>query len=505
MPQALLVNLPQYDIIAPPAALAILAAVCNENNYDYEFFDFNIHLHQQLTEDELRLLSDWLVGITTNYDDIDSALKTKLADLWCKSLHKEYLDQFDVVAVSVFTVWSLRIAQLVLPELRKMFGGTIVLGGNGCSSKFVDSPEMFADWVTNNRLANFIVRGDGEPTFDAILKGQQDIPGVNGYVQKYDWDIDTYPNPDYSKFDLSLYNSKKVYITGSRGCVRNCTFCDIGVSWPKFRYRKASKLVDEIKKHYYDLGVTSFDFTDSLINGSISNFYEFNVKLAEEKAKNSDLKDVSYIGQFICRPRTDMPRAHYEAMYYAGAQQLTVGIESFSEAVRMHMRKKFSNADIDYHIEQCSYWGIKNVWLMICGYPTETIKDHQDNLDSIHKYRRYAEQGIIELIRWGTTMHLFDDTPIVSPEMIQGLDIQMYGQHDSGFANVYNWISGKNPELDLKERLRRRVEIHEHCVRYGYQQPRVRQELLAIKNLAEQSNSKTSKTKPVIMLKKELA
>jgi hypothetical protein len=364
---------------------------------------------------------------------------------------------------------------------------------------------MFADWVSDNHLADFIVRGDGEPTFDAILKGQTEIPGVNGTIQKYDWNIDTYPIPDYSKFDLSLYNSKKVYITGSRGCVRNCTFCDIAVSWPKFRYRKASSIVDEIKKHYYDIGVESFDFTDSLINGSISNFYEFNIALAEEKAKNSDLKNINYIGQFICRPQSQMSASHYEAIYYAGCKQLTVGIESFSENVRTHMRKKFSDADIDYHIAQSSYWGIQNVWLMICGYPTETIQDHQANLDALKKYQPYAEQGIIELIRWGTTMHLFDDTPIVSESMIHELDIQLYGDHDPGFNSVYNWISGKNPQLDLTERLRRRVEIHEQCVRYGYPQPRVRQELSAIKNLAKLSKSMTFAPRPVIMLKKDVA
>lgn len=505
MKTALLINLPQYDIIAPPGALAILAAVCNQNNYDYKFFDYNIKLHQQLTEHELVSLSDWLVGIQPNYHGLDSKLKHKLVDIWQQTITEQYLQQFDVVAVSVFTVWSLRIAQLILPELRKITTAKIVLGGNGCSSKFLDTKQPFDQWVKQNNLADFVVHGDGEPTFAAILKGQTDIPGVNDNTQKYDWDINTYPIPDYSRFNLADYNSKKVYVTGSRGCVRNCTFCDIAVSWPKFRYRRAHSLVEEIGKHYYDLGIESFDFTDSLINGSISNFYEFNLALAEEKAKNSDLKNINYIGQFICRPQTQMPRTHYEAMHYAGCKQLTVGIESFSESVRTHMRKKFSNDDIDYHIHQSSYWNIKNVWLMICGYPTETLDDHEQNLLGLQRYQKYAQQGIIELIRWGTTMHLFDDTPIVSDAMVQELGLEVYPGKDVGLSSVYNWISSSNPDLTLTERIRRRVEIHEHCVAYGYPQPRVRQELMAIKNLAEQAKSLTDVSKSVIMLKKVAA
>jgi len=501
MKKTLLVNLPQYDTIAPPGALAILAAVCTQHNYDYEFFDYNIKLHHTLSESQLLLLSDWLVGIIPDYNNLDPELKQQLIDLWTTSLTKDFLKNFDIIAVSVFSVWSLRIAQLILPILRQSTDALIVLGGNGCSSNFLDSKLPFSHWVLDNKLADFVVQGDGEPTFSSILKGQQDIPGVNHTPQKFDWDINTYPIPDYSKFDLSLYNSKKVYITGSRGCVRNCTFCDIAVTWPKFRYRKAQSLVEEIKKHYYDLGVESFDFTDSLINGSITNFYEFNVLLAEEKAKNTDLKNINYIGQFICRPQSQMPAHHYEAMHYAGCNQLTIGIESFSEKVRMHMRKKFSNADIDYHIEQSSRWGIRNVWLMICGYPTETIDDHHENLSALEKYHRYAQQGTIQLIRWGTTMHLFDDTPIVSDSMIQELGIRVYSGPAAGLSSVYNWISEKNPELTLTERIRRRVEIHEQCVKYGYAQPRVRQELMAIKNLAKQSKLSTKVTSPVIFLK----
>ena len=486
MSRVLLVNLPMYDTLAPPGALAVLAAICEQNQRDYEFLDFNIFLHRTLNEKEFAELSDWLVGITVDYNGISEELRQKVFDLWCEQINKIDPDSFEFIGISIFSMWSLRMAQLILPWLRKRTLSKIVLGGNGCNSKFFDTKIGFSSWVVENQLADFVVIGDGEPTFDAILKGETCVPGVNQVPQKNDWDIDQFPIPNYKNFDLSLYSAKKVYVTGSRGCVRNCTFCDIGATWPKFRFRKADKLVEEIKQHYYDLGVTEFDFTDSLINGSISNFYQFNCLLAEEKVKNSDLKNVSYIGQFICRPQSQMSASHYEAMYYAGCKQVTIGIESFSENIRYHMRKKFTNLDIDYHTEQCSRWNIKNVWLMICGYPTETLQDHVENLNSLEKYSLYAKQGIIELIRWGTTMHLIDDTPITSAEMLKDLDIVLDAQGSLGFTSTYNWVSSKNPSLDLAERIRRRVEIHEHCVKNGYPQPRVRQELSSLLTLAKQ-------------------
>lgn len=506
MKYALLVNLPQYDTIAPPAALGILAAVCAENKWEYEIFDYNIKLYHALSENEQVALSDWLTGITTDYHALNDSLKEKLINCWQETLTHEYLKKFDIVAISVFSIWSLRIAQLLLPILRKSTHAQIVLGGNGCVSNFIDTKDSFKKWVLDNKLADFIVSGDGEPTFSAILQDKTvNIPGINNCEQKYDWDINAYPIPDYSKFDLSLYSNRKIYITGSRGCVRNCTFCDIGKTWPKFRYRNAHSIVDEIKKHYYELGIENFDFTDSLINGSISNFYKFNTLLAEEKAKNSDLKNISYIGQFICRPQNQMPSSHYEAMHYAGCSQLTVGIESFSERVRMHMKKKFSNADIDYHIHQSSYWGIRNVWLMICGYPTETSEDHQDNLTGIQRYKQYAKQGIIELIVWGSTMHMLEGTPMVEDKMRRELGINMH-QTDNDMYSIWDWTSDINPDLTLAERIRRRVEVHEYSVACGYPQPRVRMQLSQLRNLAmagAKANFLKKRPTPVIMIKKE--
>ena len=57
--------------------------------------------------------------------------------------------------------------------------------------------------------------------------------------------------PDYSdikweQYPDLYYNSKSIYITGSRGCVKNCTFCDIHTIWPKYKYRSSVSIFKEI-------------------------------------------------------------------------------------------------------------------------------------------------------------------------------------------------------------------------------------------------------------------
>ena len=182
-----------------------------------------------------------------------------------------------------------------------------------------------------------------------------------------------------------------------------------------------------------------------------------------------------------------MPESHYEAMYHAGWNQLTLGIESFSNSVRDPMTKKFADKDIEYHLEQCKYWDIPNVFLMITGYPTETIQDHKKNLNDIEKYKDYAKLGIIEMIRWGTTMHLIPDTPITSKESVEELGLKGRNHNHINFdpESQYYWYSEKNKDLTLRERIRRRLELHEKSVECGYPQPRVRGELQTLLEMAK--------------------
>ena len=84
------------------------------------------------------------------------------------------------------------------------------------------------------------------------------------------------------------------------------------------------------------------------------------------------------------------------------------------------------------------------------------------------------------MIRWGITMHLYEHTPIMSMVTDLGIDLNDTIKFDS----LYSWSCNNNT---LRERIKRRLEIHELCVKLGYPMPRVREELLVLKTLAEKS------------------
>jgi len=50
---------------------------------------------------------------------------------------------------------------------------------------------------------------------------------------------------------------------------------------------------------------------------------------------------------------------------------------------------------------------------------------------------------------------------------------------------IYDWVSEHNPTLTLKERIRRRIEVHQVSYDLGYKMPNTRSELTSLLALAE--------------------
>ena len=108
--------------------------------------------------------------------------------------------------------------------------------------------------------------------------------------------------------------------------------------------------------------------------------------------------------------------------------------------------------------------------------------------------------GVIFMLRWGYTMHLFKNTPITDAYMTDELQLNL--DQSVEFNNAWGWTIGSNPTNTTQERLRRRLELHELSVKLGYPMPRVREELLILKSIAEQFQTEQSQqpTKKILEL-----
>lgn len=463
--KVLIVSVPKQDVIRPPGILSILAGCCEQSDCDYEILDLNLLMFKTLERtDALEIDSDFYVNRfrSKKHQDLYLSICAHLQD-------KIEKYQPNLIAISVFTECSILATHSLLEYLanfnsRKNY--EIVLGGHGVDGCFepICNNLKFGHYCLKNNLVENVIFGEGELAFIELLKGNKDFPGINNNIKEQILDLDSLPLPSYKKIKPLKYfysNQPELLVTGSRGCVRSCSFCSVGSKWEKYVYKSGRKIAEEIYTIWKQTGVKKYDFSDSLINGSIKSFREFNQRLIELKQENSKF-DIKYKGQFICRPRNQLKEKDYYEMSIAGAETLVVGVEHFSNKIRDHMRKKFDDDAIDFHFEMCGKYQIKNVLLLLSGYVTETLEDHQTNLKGLVKYQKYALARIIYAINVNVNgLEILPQTPL--SDMIEELDIQYLGEESR-----VDWISMNNPTLDRKERLRRSAEIIYSAGKLGY-------------------------------------
>lgn len=288
----------------------------------------------------------------------------------------------------------------------------------------------FSDEMLQTNLTDYVVNGEGDLSLPALLRGQDyNFPQMN--------DISNLPIPDYSDINFDEYSKPTLIVTGSRGCVRQCTFCDVHVNWKKYRFRPGKEVADEMIHQYKTYGIKKFHFSDSLVNGSLKEFRVFCKELADANLP------IEWRGQFIFR--SGMREEDWDNLAASGCKGLWIGIESGSDTVRWHMKKKFTNKDMYESVEALGKRKIDMLYLLIVGYPTETEEDFSDTLELLKRSEPYKYN--VE-VRCNIAM-LMPDTEIFENKDLWHGDVQLWK----------SWT--KDGELTYRKRYERWKQVHD--------------------------------------------
>jgi anaerobic magnesium-protoporphyrin IX monomethyl ester cyclase len=395
----------------PTASLAFLAGVCEHVNADYECASINAEMLRILNRQQFQSLYDsiklgtedrWIPDIRSAMEDL--ILRIKVFDP-------------DLLLISFFSFMQVNLGRHFLQQLRKhMPTLEILAGGPGINNS--------GKALCTEGLIDYYVLGEGDEVLPEFLQGNRELLGVNSAKSKFEnWvpqvnDLDNkYITPSYKKIDFSVYKNIEakqhgvVSISTSRGCVRACTFCDVSTIWPKFRFRSGAKIAQEVVQHWQDTGIPNFYISDSLINGSLKSFREFNQAMIELKKQHSGLKEFSYNGMFIVRDRKSHTEEFFKQMADAGCESIAIGVETGSDSLRARMAKKFTNEDLDWHMAMCQKYKIRNVLLMFVAHPEETAEDYQQTLDLLDRYQKYLIGDTIIGINFSGAYTLYPSTP----------------------------------------------------------------------------------------------
>ncbi len=427
-----LVSPPSHDFRFPAPGIAYLKGVLNQEGYESKAFDLNNAFIKKFGEGSI----GW-----TNAS-IGGECKPEYKEFFLDYCNK--LIGYDWIGVSLFSFNSQTATELLLSCIKELgIKSKIVIGGAGIlrgpnnakNKQNGDGQSTFwAQGMIDEGLSDYYIVGEGDKALPALLKGK-------AYRFSQMNDLSGLPYPDYSDFDLADYDQTLedgtvdkalVTITSSRGCVRKCTFCSIGNIWGKYKFRPGEEVAAEMAHQYEKHGVDLFYFSDSLVNGSLKEFRKFCRIMSE-----NDLP-VEWMGQFIFR--SGMTEEDWDYLKGSGCKSIWIGIESGSEKVRWHMKKKFDNRALYSSIKAAGERGIHMVYQTIVGYPTETEEDFQDTLKMIYKSAPYASNIIIRC-------HI--------ALLIPGT--QMFEETDWHGDDIMEWAvtDEDGEEIDLKTRIER--------------------------------------------------
>lgn len=461
--RSVVITVPPLDISRPPAAGAIVSAVCASQGHDVVAIDlqieFNDYLYQhKLTQSEFDAVFydsglDFSVEQQSHIQNFIKIWAVKIAEL-----------SPDYILISLFSYLAQRFTTEFLLQLKQIQQSKVVIGGSGVTAASFDYANQYGESMLSQGLVNAFITGEAENTLINYFNHGAGS-GINNRHFEQINDLDNIIKPDYSFYNLDNYVSaqgtREVVIVGSRGCVRSCTFCDVVKTSPKYRYRSGSNIATEIIKNYETHGVRDFYFADSLVNGSLRAFDEMCNALARYRFNQA----ISWRGQYIIRPRATVKPSHFDMLRESGCQELFVGIETGSDRVRWDIGKKFTNDDIEYHLQGFERNGISALFLFFTGYVTETLEDHHETLAMFPRWQRYVASGTISGIE---TLNILTILPGAPLEKIARQSHFHFAENSNGTPNNLFWMNPANPKLTFPERLRRHLEMMETAMQYHW-------------------------------------
>jgi radical SAM superfamily enzyme YgiQ (UPF0313 family) len=452
MTDVLICSVPSGIINRPPAAPALLKACAEQSGFAAQTIDLSLLLYHDYCDSNFEFYNK----INRNFEPMVNWEENSIIQLWldhCVELIANSSPKF--LAISVFSTYQHRATVLLTVKVKQLFPNIkIIVGGYGLPEKInlsfrhfkklngIESLLTFDQYLQKYQLADFFVTGEGESKFVDILAGSE---LSNELV-----DLNTIPPGNFDDYKLDQYlwhNEPVLTITGSKGCVRSCTFCNVPKKFGRYRRKSGNLVAEEIIHLSKTYNIQKFEFTDSLVNGSLKDFEQFITVLADYNCQSD--KPIQWYGQYICRPQSQTPARLYALMKQAGACNLTIGAESGSDAVLEAMNKKMTVKDIFDELDQFEQHGLQAQLLVMGSFYNETWDRFLETLSFIAKCHRYIATGVISRIAVGLPLILEPGEFLHSNADKLGIVVDPH--------NYSNWTVNDDASNTWLERLRRKI------------------------------------------------
>ena len=253
------------------------------------------------------------------------------------------------------------------------------------------------DILSRMEHVDSVCTGDGEETIWKLanrLAQQKSLLNCNGITfRNGDKIIQNERRPDIKNLNLLPHpdrernpkNKKRYfYITGSRGCLGQCSFCgEHKTGGCGVRLRDPIDIVDEMEELWKQYGVDKFHFTDATFEDPGNKGTQRAQKIFLELiARQLKFRLVMYTRTNIINK---MDEDYYDLAYKAGVECFFVGVESGNQSDLYLYEKKITVQDNLKAIKKVLDHHIYVNYGFICFNPYSTFEKIQANLDFLYQ------------------------------------------------------------------------------------------------------------------------
>jgi radical SAM superfamily enzyme YgiQ (UPF0313 family) len=291
MTDIVFLSIPYAHITAPPLGISVLNGVAKAHGFTAKSVDLALELYKacnisgrDFENTQIKLRSPDSLTVEPFVDEFfDRWIDTIL--LW----NPKY------IGISVFSYYMHFSTFYLCNKLKQRHSNVkIVLGGAGVGTPIHKEVAMIAGATTGQqmitygefmkikKLADYVIVGDGEQAIVDLLSGNSELDNPKFNLADYKQEL---PFSNFDDFNLRDYPGHlgkgypQLPIFTSKGCVRNCDFCDVNVVQQKFRFRQGANVVKEMMYLADRYNIRDFNFTDSLVNGSLKSMIEWVTEL----------------------------------------------------------------------------------------------------------------------------------------------------------------------------------------------------------------------------------
>lgn len=458
-----LVSCPPRELDVAPCAPAVLKGIAEAYNYKVTTYDFNLDFRLNFSEYE----DYWFdLGHSNEYRGYQEI--TKFYDQ-CMQIIKDNPARW--VGISVFSGLSHKFAIELCKKIKQEVPDQkIVLGGRGVNLlsyypvAFTEFEQMIplSQVLIKKKLVDQVIAGDAEDAIIDLLSGKLNEISFDKKLL-----IDNtlkYPFSNFDDYRLNEYTQMgkiQLPVVSSKGCVRQCDFCDVGTHFVKFQSKDGYRLAEELIFLSEKYKIYDFGFLDSIANGNMKALKQACEVLTDYNQSADSDKKITWSGNWICRPPGTVKPEFFDLLKSSGVDTLVVGTEAGSNHVLEMMKKKTTVEGMFYELDQMNRVGIKTMSNQIVGHWSERYVDFLDHVDMLLKFGWYMAQGTLSGLNLGTTFHILDGSPA---------NEYSYSGIDSRGRYEIMWFSDKNPELTIRARLARFLIICQLVKTYNYSQ-----------------------------------